>query len=321
VIGSVDDESIASLSGLSNGMEIKKVDGRDTPDWQSVNLELVSHIGDPTIAIEVLLPDASQSIKKELNTGQWKFDPDKASPLKSLGIIPYRPQIRTELSSVERNSPAEQAGLIIGDKIVGIDGTKMDNWGQIVTYIAKRPNIELEFLVNRNGQGITLYATTGEKITGSDKIGYMGVSPVVPAWPEDYVFTHQYNAVESVLRGMRETWRLMTLSFQMIGKIFTGDVSVKSLSGPISIAQGAGASASFGFVYFLSFLALISVNLGIVNLLPLPVLDGGHLMFYTIEMIMGRPVPEHYQDVGFRIGGALLFAIMAVAIFNDIARL
>jgi len=145
--------------------------------------------------------------------------------------------------------------------------------------------------------------------------------PQQEPWPEEYIFTHQYGLVAAMGAAMDNTWRLMTLSVEMIGKLLTGDVSVKNLSGPISIAQGAGASAGYGLVYFLSFLALISVNLGIINLLPLPVLDGGHLLYYFIELVTGKPVPESVQEVGFRIGGILLFMLMAVAIVNDIGRL
>lgn len=321
IVGSVENESIAAKGGLEQGMQITAVDGTETMDWQSVNLELVSHIGGDRISLQVLPPDASTSISRNLDIQQWNFDPDKASTLKSLGIIPYRPEIKTELARVEAKSPAEQAGLLIGDKIVGIDGTKMENWGQIVSYIGKRPSTEMEVLVNRQGTGRTFIVKSGERRIGTNVVGYMGISPVAPQWPENYVFMNQFGLFGAFSKGMSETWRLMTLSVQMIGKLLTGDVSVKNLSGPISIAQGAGASASYGFVYFLSFLALISVNLGIVNLLPLPVLDGGHLLFYTIEMIIGRPVPEKYQDIGFRVGGALLFTLMAIAIFNDIARL
>jgi regulator of sigma E protease len=135
------------------------------------------------------------------------------------------------------------------------------------------------------------------------------------------VFTHQYGIIEAIGKALDKTWRLMTLSVDMIGKLITGDVSVKNLSGPISIAQGAGTSAGYGLAYFLSFLALISVNLGIINLLPLPMLDGGHLLFFIVEWITGKPVPEAVQEWGYRIGGVLLFMIMGIAIFNDIARI
>jgi len=138
--------------------------------------------------------------------------------------------------------------------------------------------------------------------------------------PDNYVFNHQYGFFGGLAKGAEKTWELMVVSVKMIGKLLTGDVSVKNLAGPLSIAEGAGVSASNGFVYFLSFLALLSVNLGIINLLPLPVLDGGHLVFYSIEWVRGKPVSERVQDVCYRIGGVLVFALMALAISNDIAR-
>lgn len=321
VIGEVESDSIAQAGGLETGMQITQIGEHVTSDWQSVNLELVSHVGQSSVNVKVLIPGASTSVTRELDISRWEFDPDKASTLQSLGILPFRPETTTELAVIAQHSPAERAGLRVGDKIVGIDGTKMENWSQIVSYIAERPSSQLELLVNRAGKGEMIQVQTDGIESAGIVRGYLGVSPVVKPWPEEYVFTQQHGVIGAVIKGGNETWRLITLSVQMIGKLFTGDISVKNLSGPISIAQGAGASASYGLVYFLSFLALISVNLGIVNLLPLPVLDGGHLLFYTIEMIMGRPVPEQVQEIGFRIGGALLFALMAVAIFNDIARL
>ena len=131
----------------------------------------------------------------------------------------------------------------------------------------------------------------------------------------------EYGPIDSFGIAADKTWQLVAVSFKMIGKLFTGDVSVKNLSGPISIAQGAGSSANYGLVYFLGFLALISVNLGIINLLPLPVLDGGHLLYYFIEVITGKPVPEKVQEIGFRFGAAILLMLMSIALFNDFARL
>ena len=130
-----------------------------------------------------------------------------------------------------------------------------------------------------------------------------------------------YGPLEALPQALGKTWQLITLSFDMIGKLITGDVSVNNLSGPISIAQGAGSSAGYGVVYFLSFLALISINLGIINLLPLPVLDGGHVHYYLIELLTGKPVPEKIQEMGFRFGALILLALMSIAIVNDISRL
>jgi regulator of sigma E protease len=197
----------------------------------------------------------------------------------------------------------------------------MQNWEQIVGYVSTRPNQPVQVDVLRNGQIVSLSGTIGSKTDEQKTKGYMGFTPTLEPWPEGVVFVHQYGFVKAISKAMDKTWRLMTLSIEMLGKLITGDVSVKNLSGPISIAQGAGSSASMGLVYFLGFLALISVNLGIINLLPLPVLDGGHLLYYFIELFSGRPVPESVQEVGFKIGGVLLLLLMSVAIFNDIARL
>ena len=146
-------------------------------------------------------------------------------------------------------------------------------------------------------------------------------SPTQAQWPDNMRFELEYGIVDSVIAATDKTWQLVAVSFKMIEKLFTGDVSVKNLSGPISIAQGAGASASYGLVYFLGFIALISVNLGIINLMPLPVLDGGHLLYYFVEVITGKPVPEKVQEIGFRFGAALLLMLMGVALFNDFTRL
>jgi len=153
------------------------------------------------------------------------------------------------------------------------------------------------------------------------QVGYLGVSPKVDKWPSEYLIDISYGLIDAIGQSITRTWNLVTLSLDMICKLFTGDVSVKNLSGPISIAQGAGNSAGYGLVYFLGFLALISINLGIINLLPLPVLDGGHLLYYIIELLTGKPVPEKIQEVGFKFGAMALLGLMSIAIFNDISRL
>ena len=146
------------------------------------------------------------------------------------------------------------------------------------------------------------------------------MSPKADTWPEAYRINISYGVFSAIGESVKRTWNLITLSFDMIAKLITGDVSVKNLSGPIAIAQGAGDSAGYGFVYFLGFLALISINLGIINLLPLPVLDGGHLLYYLIELLTGKPVPENIQETGFKFGALALLALMSIALFNDFSR-
>jgi regulator of sigma E protease len=321
LIGEVRQDSIASVAQLPSNAIIKQIGERQTPDWEAVNLELISHIGHSQLSLKVVVPDSSLAQSITLDITNWNFDPDKASALSSLGIVPFRPQITTVLGLVAENSAAETIGLQNGDKILRIDGTTMENWEQIVGYVAQRPQTKVKIDVQREFETVRLSGTIGSRDDAGVERGYLGVRPTQEAWPEGLLFTHQYGIGEAINKAADKTWRLMTLSIEMIGKLVTGDVSVKNLSGPISIAQGAGMSASSGFVYFLSFLALISVNLGIINLLPLPVLDGGHLLYYFVELLSGRPVPDAVQEVGFKIGGVLLLLLMSIAVVNDIARL
>ncbi|MEW9797634.1 sigma E protease regulator RseP [Alteromonas sp. CYL-A6] len=320
VIKQVEPDSIAARAALKDGDEILAIGERDTPDWEAVNFELVSYVGGEQAPLTV---KGENGVTRQitLNIREWNFDPDKQSPLRSLGITPFRPDPTLTLSLVGKDSPAAEAGLKAGDTLTALNGERIADWASLVEMISDKPGETATLTVQRDGQTLTVNATIARQETPEGQKGYLGVSPAFEAWPPGYLFTHQYGLLESVSRALDKTWRLMTLSIEMIGKLLTGDVSVKNLSGPISIAQGAGVSAGYGLAYFLSFLALISVNLGIINLLPLPMLDGGHLMYFTIEWITGKPVPEVVQEWGFRIGGALLFMIMGIAIINDIARI
>jgi regulator of sigma E protease len=320
IVKVVEPDSIAYAAGVQPGDEIIKIGGRITPDWEAVNLELVSNIGGDNALVTV---KNSSNTEKELTfrLDTWNFDPDIESPLSSLGLTPFRPNPTLTVGFVGEDSAAKEAGLLPGDKIVALNGNKLTSWNALVDDVVESPGETISLVIERDGQQQTLRATIARRDTPQGQSGYLGVSPTFESWPEGYVFTHQYGIIEAVGTALDKTWRLMTLSVEMIGKLLTGDVSVKNLSGPISIAQGAGTSAGYGLAYFLSFLALISVNLGIINLLPLPMLDGGHLMFFIVEWITGKPVPEAVQEWGYRIGGVLLFMIMGIAIFNDIARI
>ncbi|GGW73199.1 sigma E protease regulator RseP [Alteromonas halophila] len=320
VVKTVEPDSIVAQAGLNAGDEITAVGERATPDWEAVNLELVSYIGKSETPVTIV-DQQGTSRTLLLSTSDWNFDPDKESPLNSLGMTPFRPDATLTLALVGEDSPAQKAGLAVGDTITHINDEPVKNWSALVERIASNPGEAVDIRVNRDGQTRTINANIARRESSQGQQGYLGVSPEFEEWPDGYVFTHQYGPIESISRAADKTWRLMTLSVEMIGKLLTGDVSVKNLSGPISIAQGAGVSAGYGLAYFLSFLALISVNLGIINLLPLPMLDGGHLMYFTVEWITGKPVPEAVQEWGFRIGGVLLFTIMSIAIINDIARI
>lgn len=321
MLGEIEPNTVVSESAIQAYATITAVGDRETRNWEEVNFELMSYIGQDAIQI-TWQPEGQQFAKTTtLNIKNWHFDPEKSSAVSSIGFSLYRPEILLVLGLVVENSAAQRSGLQVGDKILQFNGTTMQNWEQIVGYVSERPGKSIDIQIERAGQILTLVGLVGEKTENGVTRGYMGFTPTLGAWPEGVLFDYQYGFVDGVGKALDRTWRLMTLSVEMLGKLITGDVSVKNLSGPIAIAQGAGMSASSGLVYFLSFLALISVNLGIINLLPLPVLDGGHLLYYFIELISGRPVPESVQEIGFKIGGVILLLLMSIAIVNDITRL
>jgi len=332
VIESVRLDSPAAEIHVDEPMLVTSVDGTPVQNWEEVAYALVGKIGDPSIDIGVTplsRIDAFDSAELErvseyyqLDLDNWNFDPDKESPITSLGLNYYRPQITAELAIVTPDGAAAAAGLSVGDTLMAIDGENYVDWPHFVTLIKGSANQALQITVRRDGQTQTFKVTPAERENAQGKIeGVLGVSPMQTALPENMRLRLEYGFIESFGVAADKTWQLIVVSIKMIGKLVTGDVSVKNLSGPISIAQGAGNSANYGLVYFLGFLALISVNLGIINLLPLPVLDGGHLFYYFIEVITGRPVPDKIQEIGFRFGAAMLLMLMSIALFNDFSRL
>ncbi|MBF8999387.1 MULTISPECIES: sigma E protease regulator RseP [Vibrio] len=323
VIGNVTPYSIASDGGLKSGMEVISVSGVHTPDWESVNMELASHIGDESLTMTVSDPEGVgvQEIKT-LDLKTWNFDPESESAMGALGFKPFTPKISLTLVNVSEDGAGAKAGLKVGDKLQFIDGQKISTWQQVVDSIQNHPNKSLIIDVLRHDQLVSVTLTPERRELSKGKvIGFAGIAPKVADWPADYRFEQQFGVVESFGKAVDKTGQIIDLTVSMLKKLIVGDVGLNNLSGPISIAKGAGATADYGLVYFLGFLALISVNLGIINLVPLPMLDGGHLLFFAIEAVIRRPVPEKVQEMGYRIGGAIIFSLMAVAIFNDFTRL
>ncbi len=323
IIGSIVNNSIAQQAQLSEKSEIVSVAGKTTRDWQDVNLALIGEVGNESIEFKTKNSDSQHITTRRLNTKNWQFSPSKVSALTSLGIIPYQPTAYNELAKVAINSPAEQSGLQVGDKLLAINGHSInESWLTFANEIKKYPAEQVIITIERHGEKQELHVTPSakESKTQGEFYGYLGVSPKVASWPQQYKIELSYGPVEAIKQSIVRTWELSALTFSMIGKLITGDVSVKNLSGPIGIAQGAGSSAGHGFVYFLGFLALISINLGIINLLPLPVLDGGHLLYYLIELLTGKEVPEKVQEAGFKFGALILLLLMATGLFNDFSR-
>uniref|UniRef100_UPI003BA2F742 sigma E protease regulator RseP n=1 Tax=Aeromonas jandaei TaxID=650 RepID=UPI003BA2F742 len=321
VIGEVRPASIVAEAGILPGMEIVGVGDEQTGDWESVTYALLSHLGDQSVTLKVKAPQTSYATDKNLSLESWKFDPDRESPIGSLGIVPLGGKVLPVVSAVVAKSASEKAGLQVGDRIKRVGEQEITEWAQFVELVQHAPGAPLQVVVERNNRDLDVTLIPDTRKVQGKLVGFVGLSPQLVPLPDEYRILLQYGPLQALWQGAQKTWSLITLTFDMIGKLVAGIVSLDNLSGPISIAKGAGSSADYGLVYFLSFLALISVNLGIINLFPLPVLDGGHLVYFLIEAVTGKPVSERIQEVGFRIGAAILMLLMGIALFNDFARL
>ncbi|WP_372883125.1 sigma E protease regulator RseP [Psychromonas sp.] len=305
--------------------KVVAVNEQQVEDWEALNLALVDQIGENHFNITIQpLQDAFGNESSEpvktfiIPLENWLFDPKTESVISSLGLIPYRPAIYLEVGQLVEGGPGALAGLQVGDKLLAIDGEKLNNWAQFVEVIQNNAKQTLQLEIERGTmvQRIALIPDVRDGGAGTLQ-GYIGVSPAVEAYPDEYRVKLQFGPLQAFDRALDKTGQLISLTFNTIIKLVTGDISVKNLSGPVAIAKGAGMSADYGIEYFLGFLALISVNLGLMNLIPLPVLDGGHLLYYFVEVVTGKPVSERVQEIGFKIGAAILMSLMLIAILND----
>ncbi|WP_434644722.1 RIP metalloprotease RseP [Haemophilus influenzae] len=315
VIESITPSSIAAQAHIEPNTQILAVDGEETQDWETINMLLATKMGESNVEITLSPFNSNIEQQRTLNLTNWIFNPEKESAFEALGIMPMRPKIEMVLSKVVQNSPAENAGLQIGDKILKENLTALP-WQDFIKQVEQGESFSIK--VERNGETLDKTITPVRNQNGK---WFVGVSPTLTKLADEYRTELKYGILESLQKGIEKTGQLSLLTLKILGKLLTGDLSLNNLSGPISIAKGAGASANIGLVYFLSFMALISVNLGIMNLFPLPVLDGGHLVFLTMEAVKGKPVSERVQSICYRIGAALLLSLTVFALFNDFLHL
>ena len=315
VIESITPNSIAAQAHIEPNKQILTIHGEETQDWETINMLLATKMGEPNVEISLSPFNSNIEQQRTLNLTNWIFDPEKESAFEALGIMPMRPKVEMVLSKVVQNSPAEKAGLQIGDKILKENLTALP-WQDFIKQVEQGTTFTIK--IERNGETFDKILTPVRNQNGK---WFVGVSPTLTKLADEYRTELKYGILESLQKGIEKTGQLSLLTLKILGKLLTGDLSLNNLSGPISIAKGAGASANIGLVYFLSFMALISVNLGIMNLFPLPVLDGGHLVFLTMEAVKGKPVSERVQSICYRIGAALLLSLTVFALFNDFLRL
>ncbi|MBN3966823.1 MULTISPECIES: sigma E protease regulator RseP [Pseudomonas] len=322
VIGGVEPASIAAKAGLTAGQEIVAIDGEPTSGWAAVNLQLVRRLGESgALQLVVRDPGSTSDTPRELVLDKWLKGADEPDPIRSLGIRPWRPALPPVLAELDPKGPAQAAGLKTGDRLLALDGKALDDWQQVVDTVRLRPDSKIVLRVERDGAPIDVPVTLAARGESKAPSGYLGAGVKAVDWPPEMIREISYGPVAAIGEGARRTWTMSILTLDSLKKMLFGELSVKNLSGPITIAKVAGASAQSGVADFLNFLAYLSISLGVLNLLPIPVLDGGHLLFYLIEWVRGRPLSDRVQGWGIQIGISLVVGVMLLALVNDLGRL
>jgi regulator of sigma E protease len=320
MIGEITPGGLADQAGLRAGQEIVAVNGQPTPRWESVlQATLQGRLDQARVQYQVV---ERQSVPREVSldlSGLSVDDFSQAGLLDKLGMARAQPRLPAEIGEVVADTPAARAGLLAGDKIVALDEQAIGDWGEVLKYIGQRPGQTIQVTVERAG-GRLVFAVVPVDDQGQGRIGIKVAQPEI--WPPaEYSTIERYGPLDALWQGMSKTWEMSVLSLRMLGRMLLLEVSPKNISGPLSIAEYAGKTFSFGLSSFLWFLGLVSLSLGIINLLPIPVLDGGHLLLYLLEWIKGKPLSEQAVGLLQGIGMTLLLMLMGLAIFNDINRI
>ncbi|KAF2407699.1 site-2 protease. Metallo peptidase. MEROPS family M50B [Pseudomonas antarctica] len=322
VIGAVEADSMAAKAGLVVGQEIVSIDGEPTTGWGAVNLQLVRRMGESgTINVVVRDQYSTAETPRELALDHWLKGADEPDPIKSLGIRPWRPALPPVLAELDPKGPAQAAGLKTGDRLLALDGQALGDWQQVVDLVRVRPDTKIVLKVERDGAQIDVPVTLSVRGEAKAAGGYLGAGVKGVEWPPSMVREVSFGPLAAIGEGAKRTWTMSVLTLESLKKMLFGELSVKNLSGPITIAKVAGASAQSGVADFLNFLAYLSISLGVLNLLPIPVLDGGHLLFYLVEWVRGRPLSDRVQGWGIQIGISLVVGVMLLALVNDLGRL
>ncbi len=323
IVGGLKEGSIVQQVNLPIGSEIVAVDGNLVQSWEDVNLRLAARVGDTgQITLDVKKTVTSEPVALAIPIDNWQVNLETQTPLNASGIEPFRPEIKAVIGQIVPEGAAALSGLRLGDEIVEADGQILNGWIDLVKVIQQSANTPVALTVVRETQQIKVEVTPVARQLSDGAIqGYIGAGVKQPEWPESMLRTIQYGPVDAVSYAFSKTAHMVSLTLDSIWKMIEGVISVKNLSGPITIAKVAGASAASGFEPFVSFLAYLSVSLGVLNLLPIPVLDGGHLLYYMIELVRGKPVSDNIQAIGFRLGMVVLLSLMTLAIINDFMRL
>lgn len=331
VVGRVELDSPAALAGLRANDEILQVDGVATPSWQEARVRMLDRLGETgMLRLLVTNPDSTQQREVNIRIERWLVDSEEPDLLGDLGIVPFHQFIPATFNEILPEGRAEAAGLQPGDTIVSANGAPVLDWIDWLQVVRENPEQDIQVGFMRGSLELQTVLRPAVRMTdaGTPELdeagrtqGYTGASVVVPTLPEWMNRSVAYSPWAAIPQAITETWDNTVFVLASMKKMVIGLISVKNLSGPITIAQVAGETASIGFEYYIGFLAVLSISLGVFNLLPIPVLDGGHLLYYGIEAVIRRPVPRKMQEWGLQLGMLLVVSFMFLAIYNDVNRL
>ncbi len=323
VVGPVASATPAAFAGFEKGDTILEIQDEPVATWQDARWLLLKRAVERSSPIIVKVLDVDgRAASRNLDLSDVHPDDLDGDFLKKNGLSTYQPAFKPVVSQVTPGSAAREAGLQAGDEILAVNGRDIALWEDLVQQIRASPGVPLLLEIRRNETIMEVEVTPDAATESGEKIGKLGIGPHIDQKElEKLMVEISFSPGSAVLKAIAKTWETSVFTLQMLGKMVVGEVSWKNVSGPITIADYAGKSAQMGLAPYLSFLALISISLGVLNLLPIPVLDGGHLMYYVIEIVKGSPVSVKAIEIGQQVGVALLFALMAFAIYNDISRI
>ncbi|MBK1725536.1 RIP metalloprotease RseP [Halorhodospira neutriphila] len=312
----------AAAAGLERGQELVRIDGEPTPTWQRVAIALLD-AGFKREDVPLLLREPSgETVRASLDLRAEPALQESTDILGTVGLDAYTPELPPTIGKLVAGAPAEAAGLRTGDTIVAVGGEPVETWQALVERVEPLPGESVTLTYERGGEQRQATATLGSRERGGQAVGMLGVGPRIPeGFQERLQHEIRYGPVAGLGRALERTWQTTAVTAKMFARMVVGEASLKNIGGPVTIGQYAGDSAALGLVPFLTFLGLISISLGLINLLPIPILDGGHLLYFLIEGVRGRPLSERAQSIGLRIGIAILAGLMGLAFYNDFHRL
>lgn len=314
--------TLAATSGIRDGDLVVSVNDESIRSWGELRWALLRHALDGKAVMLRIRTDDNVETFRQLDFEGIRVDDGQTDLIQRIGLRPWRPHIAPLVGQVMPGSAAAKAGVQSGDEFIALDGVHIGSWVELVEHVRQRPDVPVVAEIRRGGAVITTELTPEAAEDGGERIGRIGISVAEPVEGRSAMFSIvRYGPLESFAKAMTKTWDTSVLTLKMIGRMITGEVSWKNISGPVTIADYAGQTAKLGWTHYLGFVALISISLGVLNLLPIPVLDGGHLLYYTIEIIKGGPVSERVMEIGQQIGLVALVMLMAFAFYNDITRL